>query len=169
MSNLTIFRASILCMILGFGFYLPSSAGVDVVAFDDPGQEALYQEMIRELRCLVCQNQNLADSNAELAQDLRRKTVELVKAGKDREAIVDYMVSRYGDFVLYHPRFNAKTAFLWISPLILFLFLTWWVLRWRRRMVAAPTAYSAHDLAHARNLLRKTDDHRDSYLPESTE
>jgi cytochrome c-type biogenesis protein CcmH len=72
-----------------------------------------------KLRCLVCQNQSLADSNAELAGDLRREVREQVKAGRSDQQIVDYLVQRYGDFVLYEPPFKATTALLWIGPFVL--------------------------------------------------
>lgn len=98
-----------------------AQARVEVYQFETPEQETSYKRLIEELRCLVCQNQNLADSNAELAQDLRQKTYEMVIAGKDEQAIIDYMVQRYGDFVLYRPPVNATTLLLWVGPfLILF-------------------------------------------------
>lgn len=87
--------------------------------FVDETQRELYYDVIRELRCLVCQNQNLAESDADLAKDLRNKTYELIEQGKDRSAIVDFMVERYGDFVLYRPPFKLSTAALWLGPLCL--------------------------------------------------
>ncbi len=89
--------------------------------FSDPAQEHRYLNLVQELRCLVCQNQNIADSNAELAQDMRRKTYELVRQGYTRQQVADFMATRYGNFVLYDPPFNAATALLWIAPLILLL------------------------------------------------
>jgi cytochrome c-type biogenesis protein CcmH len=91
----------------------------EIYEFDTPAQEERYTQLIDELRCLVCQNQNLAASNAELAQDLRRKTYDMVMAGKSNEEIVSYMVQRYGDFVLYRPPFKATTAMLWIGPFVI--------------------------------------------------
>lgn len=72
-----------------------------------------------KLRCLVCQNQTLADSSAELAGDLRRQVREQVAAGRSDEQIIDYLVQRYGDFVLYEPRFKSTTALLWLGPFVL--------------------------------------------------
>lgn len=92
---------------------------VEPRGFDDPDHEARYKRLIAELRCLVCQNQNLADSNADLAKDLRSETYSMVKAGKSDEEIVTFMVSRYGDFVLYRPPVKATTFLLWFGPLIL--------------------------------------------------
>lgn len=100
---------------------LPGMAAIETNQFDTPEQEALYKELIEELRCLVCQNQNLADSNAELATDLRRKTYEMVRSGKQRDEIVSYMVQRYGDFVLYRPPVNNSTILLWGGPFLILL------------------------------------------------
>ncbi len=74
-----------------------------------------------ELRCLVCQNQSIEESNAELAVDLRRQIREQIEQGKTDREIVDYMVARYGDFVLYRPPFKASTALLWVGPFVLLL------------------------------------------------
>ena len=102
-------------------FALPAFAAVETYEFDTPQQETLYKDLIEELRCLVCQNQNLADSNAELATDLRRKTYEMVKQDMEREEIVDYMVQRYGDFVLYRPPVKSSTLLLWVGPFLIML------------------------------------------------
>jgi len=91
-------------------------ANIEAYRFDDPDKEARYRVLIAELRCLVCQNQNLADSNAELAQDLRRQTYEMVQKGSSSEEVITYMVQRYGDFVLYRPPFRPSTALLWAGP-----------------------------------------------------
>ena len=78
-------------------------------------------ELTQELRCLVCQNENLADSNADLAKDLREKTYEMVVAGQDKKEIIDYMVQRYGDFVLYRPPVMASTYLLWGGPFLILI------------------------------------------------
>jgi cytochrome c-type biogenesis protein CcmH len=96
-------------------------ASIEVHQFQTSEQEELYNDMIAELRCLVCQNQNLADSNSELARDLRGKTYELVMAGSSRNEIIDFMVSRYGDFVLYKPPIKQTTLLLWAGPLLFLL------------------------------------------------
>lgn len=93
-------------------------ARVETYTFDTPAQEESYRKLTSELRCLVCQNQNLADSNAELALDMRRKTYEMVTAGKSEKEIVDFMVARYGDFVMYRPPLKSTTMFLWFGPLL---------------------------------------------------
>jgi cytochrome c-type biogenesis protein CcmH len=88
-------------------------------AFDDPALQHRYESINRELRCLVCQNQTIADSNATLAQDLRREVREMIAAGKTDEEIRDFMIERYGDFVLYRPRMTAQNFLLWSAPLLL--------------------------------------------------
>jgi len=86
---------------------------------ENPATENRIRSLEEKLRCLVCQNQTLADSNAELAGDLRREVREQVAAGRSDEQVVDYLVQRYGDFVLYDPPFKASTLLLWIGPFVL--------------------------------------------------
>ena len=135
----------------------PVLAKVEIYQFDQPKDEALYRELIQELRCLVCQNQNLADSNAELAIDLRRRTRELILQGKSRQEIVDYMVDRYGDFVLYRPPFNRTTLLLWLSPLLLAAVVLVVAFRSRNRRKIKPTVYSEEEMAKARKLMQEDD------------
>ncbi len=96
-------------------------AALILLSFPGKGNENAQRIRLLEekLRCLVCQNQSLADSNAELAGDLRREVREQVSAGRSDEQIADYLVQRYGDFVLYEPPFKASTALLWIGPFVL--------------------------------------------------
>mgnify|MGYP000976326336 CR=1 FL=1 len=98
-----------------------SQARIAAYEFESAAQETTYKELTHELRCLVCQNQNIADSNAELAQDLKRKTYELVVEGKTKQQITDYMIERYGDFVMYRPPISNTTLLLWAGPFIIFL------------------------------------------------
>lgn len=104
-----------------FGFLLAVSAhsSVQILAWQTPAQQQLYDDLLRELRCLVCANQSLYDSNAGLAKDLRDKTRELVLQGKSRDEIVNYMVQRYGEYVRYRPGFYRATLFLWLAPFCL--------------------------------------------------
>lgn len=111
-------------------------AKVEVLRFDNAEQEQRYLTLIKELRCLVCQNQNLADSNADLAKDLRQKTYEMIIAGSSDNEIVTYMVDRYGDFVMYRPPINSSTIVLWAGPfmiLLIGLFVIIKVIRGRRQ------------------------------------
>jgi cytochrome c-type biogenesis protein CcmH len=91
------------------------------IAFDSPEQEERYDRLVNELRCLVCQNQTIADSNADLAKDLRRQTLEMLRQGKSDEEILTFMTDRYGDFVLYRPPVKPTTWLLWGAPMILLL------------------------------------------------
>jgi cytochrome c-type biogenesis protein CcmH len=90
-------------------------------AFDDPAMQARYEALTRELRCLVCQNQSIADSNATLAQDLRREVRELMTEGKTDTEIHEFLTARYGDFVLYNPPVKPRTYLLWAAPGLLVL------------------------------------------------
>ena len=89
--------------------------------FATPEMENDYNILVQELRCLVCQNQNLADSNAELAQDMRLRVYKMLSEGSSKDEIVDFMVVRYGDFVMYRPPVKSSTYVLWYGPLIFFV------------------------------------------------
>jgi cytochrome c-type biogenesis protein CcmH len=102
---------------------------IEVYTFDNKEQEKQYHSLIEDLRCLVCQNQNIAESNAELANDMRRKTYEMIKQGQSETEISEYMVTRYGDFVLYRPPFNPMTWLLWFGPVLVFVFGVIYVIR----------------------------------------
>lgn len=88
-------------------------------AFDDPKMQARYEKITSEVRCLVCQNQTIKDSNAFLADDLRREIRRMLTEGMTDAEIYDFLVVRYGDFVLYRPRMSGKTLVLWIAPILL--------------------------------------------------
>ena len=112
-----------------------SLAAIDTYQFKDADKQARFQKLTNELRCPKCQNQNIADSHAELAQDLRRKVYEKLNAGESNDQIIDYMTERYGDFVLYRPPFNVKTLILWIAPVLTILIggIGFWSLLKRRK------------------------------------
>ncbi len=95
---------------------MPLQAVVETYEFADPSLRARYQQFVAELRCPKCQNQNLADSNSEIAEDLRREVYRLLHEGKSDTEIVNYMVARYGEFVLYRPPVNQHTLWLWLAP-----------------------------------------------------
>ena len=109
----------LLCM--GSTFLSATALAIEVYPFENEAQEALYQDVTKELRCLVCQNQNLADSDAGLATDLKDKVAAFVIEGKSKDEITQYMIDRYGEFVSYEPPLNGSTLFLWLSPLVLLL------------------------------------------------
>ena len=112
-------RAGLLAGLLAVG--MPAVAIDSEAAFEDPVLQHRYETINRELRCLVCQNQTIADSNATLAQDLRREVREMIAAGKTDDEIRDFMIERYGDFVLYRPRMTAQNFLLWAAPALLLL------------------------------------------------
>ena len=123
-----------------------------VMGQEDPGLERRVTSLAHELRCLVCQNQTLADSNAPLAQDLRNQIREQLKAGKSERDVIDFMVARYGDFVLYRPPFKATTVALWAGPFVL-LALGAWLLGRRVRKKAPPSELTAAERRRAAQLL----------------
>lgn len=101
-------------------FAVAAAFAIDAgTAFDDPAMQARYEKIISEVRCLVCQNQTVKDSNAFLAGDLRREIRRMLSEGKTDAEIYDFLVVRYGDFVLYRPRMSGKTMVLWIAPFVL--------------------------------------------------
>lgn len=152
--------APLLCALLFAGPVIEGTAEAREAAPTafDPVAHKRVVEVSEQLRCLVCQNQSIADSNAELAVDLRNQVIEQVKAGKTNQEIVDYMVERYGDFVLYRPPFKLSTAILWLGPVCLFLvgIIAFYInLRRRKRLVNEATKpLSAQEKALADELLR---------------
>jgi cytochrome c-type biogenesis protein CcmH len=133
-------------------------ADIEYRDFKQPEQEQAYQTLISELRCLVCQNQTIADSNADLAKDLRRQVYEMLQQGKSRQDIVDFMTDRYGDFVMYKPALSLKTMLLWLGP-VLFLVIglaTVWVLR--SKPTGAEEVVSKEQQAKLDSILDKGDD-----------
>lgn len=135
-----------------------AAAEIEVYEFKTPELEQRYQNLTQELRCLVCQNQNIADSHAELAQDLRGKVYELLNKGDSDSQIVDYMTERYGDFVLYRPPLNLKTLLLWLGPVLAVLlggigFV--WALKNARKRKSEQPGVAESELQSIRNLLDK--------------
>ena len=107
---------------------------IDVIEFRNAAEEQRFRDLSAELRCLVCQNQSLDDSSAPLAQDLRDEVLALMRAGNTDAQIKQYLVERYGDFVLYRPRFTAANLLLWLGPVLLLLGGVLLVFRSLRRM-----------------------------------
>ena len=126
---------------------------------DDPVLEARLMKISKELRCLVCQNETLADSHADLAQDLRREVRDLISQGKTDDQIKVHLTQRYGDFVLYRPRVNAKTWLLWFGPFLLLLGAAIGVgiftKKRRRTMIEEPL--TAEETARIKSLLPGND------------
>ena len=137
-------RASLLALALVAGL---------AAAQADPGLEKRVAGLAQELRCLVCQNQTLAESNAPLAVDLRNQIREQLKAGASEQDVIDFMVARYGDFVLYRPPFKATTLALWAGPfLLLALGIAVLVRRLTRRRAPGPQLSDAERARAARLL-----------------
>jgi len=124
-----------------------------VALAQDPALERRVTNLAHELRCLVCQNQTLADSNAPLAVDLRNQIREQLAAGKSERDVVDFMVARYGDFVLYRPPLKGSTILLWVGPFAFLVLGFYLLLRFlRRRRIAAPQLSDAERSRAARLL-----------------
>ena len=140
-------------------FSLNCFAAVEYKKFDNPQQEEAYQVLIDELRCLVCQNQTIADSNAELAKDLRRQVYEMLQQGKSKNEIATFMTDRYGDFVLYNPPFKVKTGVLWIGPVIFLLIgLIMLIFISRRKKVFVNTKLSDEEQAKKAKIKKLLND-----------
>ena len=137
---------------------------VETYEFSNPELEARYQQLTEELRCPKCQNQNIADSNAPIAQDLRRLLHQQLESGASDEEILDHMVARYGEFVRYRPRFGGTTLVLWLAPvLLLFAGLVVLLLTLRSRPEtpgSGAPGLTAEEQARMRELLDKVE--RDS-------
>lgn len=146
-------------LIILFTIHSACLAGVEYREFKNPEQEKIYNELIDELRCLVCQNQTIADSNADLAKDLRRQVHEMLQKGQTRQNIIDYMLSRYGDFVLYRPPLKSKTFILWVGPIIfLLLGLIVIFIYIRKKKSESPAELDQKQHQHIRQLLEQDKD-----------
>ena len=148
-----------LALILVLYCALSSWAGEAVPLAEDPVVEQRMIAISEELRCLVCQNESLAGSRADLAQDLRRELRTLVKANKSDAEIKEYLVSRYGDFVLYKPPFKPVTWLLWFGPFVLLIGAVVVLVRTVRRTLrgAAPAALDPDQRKKAQSLLKDTE------------
>lgn len=119
-----------LFVVVAMFFYVSAwAAPMDTFKFDSKEQEKIFKKLSDELRCLVCQNQAIADSNAELAQELRAEIYAMLQAGKNEDQIKEFMVYRYGDYVLYDPPFKPMTLLLWFGPALVLLITLFYVRR----------------------------------------
>lgn len=120
---------------------LPLAApAMEIRQFDDPAKQQRYERLIDELRCLVCQNQSLSESDAELAKDLREEVYGIIQSGKSEEEAIRFLTDRYGDFVLYRPPFKPITALLWGGPFLILLAGGIFLWRQGKGRAAAPSA-----------------------------
>ena len=132
-------RLRFLGFFIAFMFALPLQAREAVPMAADAATEQRLFAISSELRCLVCQNESIAGSNAELANDLRREIRTMIRDGKSDAEIMDFMVSRYGDFVRYRPPLKGSTLLLWFGPVLLFVVALGAMVRYLRRRTAVPT------------------------------
>ncbi|MBA2778018.1 cytochrome c-type biogenesis protein [Billgrantia kenyensis] len=127
-----------LWLVAGFAMALALGQPLE---FESEAQQRQYDSLVRELRCTVCQSETIHESNAELAADMRRRVYEMTLAGHDGDAIIDFMVQRYGDYVRYRPPLQANTYLLWASPFLLLFggIIAWWrIIVGRRSMPQRP-------------------------------
>lgn len=126
-------------LVLALFLIAPAASAIDTgKGFDDPELQARYEKLIAEVRCVTCQNQSIKDSNAFIASDLRREIRRLIAEGKTDAEVADFLVTRYGDFVLYRPRFSGKTLVLWLAPFLLFLVAGFALVRVVRHRINLP-------------------------------
>ncbi|EOX4860351.1 TPA: cytochrome c-type biogenesis protein [Haemophilus influenzae] len=133
-------------------------SAIDALNFSSPQQESDYHQLTQSLRCPQCQNNNIADSNATIAVDMRGKVFELLQEGKSKNDVVDYMVARYGNFVTYDPPITASTLVLWIAPLLLVLLGVVFLLRRKPKTQSAAKSQEVltdEDNARLAELLNK--------------
>ena len=150
----------IAAVVLGLSMAGVAHAAIDTYEFAKEADRERFRELTKELRCPQCQNQDIADSNAPIAADLRKEIFRMLGEGKDNQQIIDFMVDRYGDFVRYKPALNAKTALLWFGPAGLLLggFVIIAVIVRRRRVqrTGSPDTLSAEERERLDHLLDKT-------------
>lgn len=149
-------RALLMFTVL-MGFLFPSmavAAPIETFKFESAETEKIFHKLSEEIRCLVCQNQNIAESNADLAKDLRLEIYTMLSEGKTEDEIVAFMVERYGDYVLYRPPFKPMTWLLWFGPAIIFFMGLIFVVRFMKSQNKQPAAesLSADDLERIKNL-----------------
>jgi cytochrome c-type biogenesis protein CcmH len=152
-----------LCTCIGLLFIsLSGFAAIEVHEFDNDVDRQRYQTFIDEMRCPKCQNQNLAGTNSPIAMDLRRELELMIKDGKSDKEIVDFMVERYGEFILYRPRLSPATILLWGAPVFLLIFgviMLLLIVRKRRRLeVAVDTGLSSAEQERLDSLLNPVSD-----------
>ncbi|BBP78517.1 cytochrome c-type biogenesis protein CcmH [Pseudomonas gingeri NCPPB 3146 = LMG 5327] len=144
---------------LGLALTGVAHAAIDTYEFANDAERERFRDLTKELRCPKCQNQDIADSNAPIAADLRREIFRMLGEGKDNQQIIDFMVDRYGDFVRYKPALTGKTALLWFGPAGLLLgglvVIAVIVRRRRAQRSEAPDALSAEERERLDHLLDK--------------
>ena len=155
----TIFSRLLLILSIGLFSIQAHAVKIEFHTFENKQQEELYLQLIAELRCVKCQNQNLAESNAELAMDMRDKAYEMIIKGGSRQDVVKYMTDRYGDFVLYKPPFKTKTLMLWVGPAIFLIISLFFLLKLiKKQQKESLETLSEADRDSVRELLNSKKD-----------
>ncbi len=145
-------------LLLALSLSLHAATTLEQFKFDTQRQTDDFRELLGQMRCLVCQNESLAASNADLAQDLREELYEQVASGKSKQDVIDFMVARYGDFVLYKPPLRPSTYLIWFGPILLFVIGAVVLARILRRQTSLPEpTLSEEDRKRAEALLESTD------------
>ncbi len=154
------FLISSICLL---GLSVLQAATLAEYTFEDQAQDADFRQIIEEMRCLVCQNESLAGSNAELAVDLRNEIYAMMKGGQSKGEIIDFMVARYGDFVLYSPPVKPSTYPIWFGPLIVFLIGGVVLFRIvKRKNQSGETELSEAEQQRLEKLLNQSSEQRDT-------
>lgn len=150
-----VLKTNLTCVLMLLAMLVCGSvhAAEALLEFETEEQAALYLQLTKDHRCLKCQNQNLADSAAGIAQDLKREIYQRVQKGESGKQISAYLVERYGDFVLYKPPFKASTYVLWIGPFILLFLALWYAVRISRQSTTQSRVPDEQTLLQARKLL----------------
>jgi cytochrome c-type biogenesis protein CcmH len=142
----------ILAVLLGVS---AMTQAVEVRSFDDPEKQARFDRLVQDLRCLVCQNQSLADSDADLAKDLRDEVYGIIQSGQSEEEAIRFLTDRYGDFVLYRPPLKPITWLLWGGPLLILLAGVVFLVQKNRRRAAIPETGLSSDERKRLETLKK--------------
>ncbi|WP_025738923.1 cytochrome c-type biogenesis protein [Salinivibrio socompensis] len=160
----------IMIVLLWAGATLAFANAIDVYQFDSAQQEDRFRTLTSELRCPKCQNNSIADSNAELAQDLRQKVHQMLQQGRTDDEIRSFMIARYGNFVTYNPPLTASTVILWLAPaLVMLTGIGLMVVRSRRAKQTLNEAFSREQQQRLDALLAESDQATDSAREASTE
>lgn len=142
-------------IVLYFSAVLPGWASITVYEFEDEGKRQQFDQLIDELRCPKCQNQNIADSDAGVAKLIKDRVYKLVQEGKTKQEVTDHMVARYGDFVTYRPPLKKSTLLLWFGPVMAFLVAVIALILYVRKNKRRPTALSQAEHEKVQALVEK--------------
>jgi cytochrome c-type biogenesis protein CcmH len=156
-------RAFVLVLICLCSASALTAATLAEYEFNDPSKENDFRAIIEEMRCLVCQNESLVGSNADLAVDLRNEIYDMMQAGQSKDDVIDFMVARYGDFVLYSPPVKPSTYPIWFGPLVLFLLGAYVMMRaLKKKRQSQETTLSAEEQQRLQSLLNLPSDTKDA-------